>query len=456
MGLVIGSSYKWADQDKNMVRKVADCDWIARTDEILHFTAESFQVISGLGKGKFGLVYLAKHNGTHKCVAIKYITKNAIFQSKRLEKFQEEFEVLQEINHVFIANCFGGFETSTCFGLVCELAAGGELYNRLKKVVKLPELEAKFYFCELCCVLRYLHDEKHLVYRDLKPENILIDHRGHIKLCDFGFATTVRNVDDDDLKDGCGTVMYIAPEVASGFMKGTHGFPVDWWALGCVLMEMVTGEAPFGDSDSLSKFEIFNNITEKTVTFPLFMSSSLKQLLKGLLDKNPVKRFAWQQINLSSWTEHVKWADVEAQLIIPPWIPPLSGREDTQNFLKWDFTLPREIPASDVQQYCRPLQLPRIRRLSIDDRNESAKAPVGSPVVRGLSRKMSSSTMPTPEERDLSPKNKIRSPSRQRSELTGKDQQDVLDRQPSSRNLSRNPSKMGSRASSQRLVVPSS
>lgn len=99
--------------------------------------------------------------------------------------------------------------------------------------------------------------------------------------------------------------MYIAPEVASGFMKGSHSFPVDWWALGVVLMEMVTGEAPFGDSDSLSKFEIFNNITEKKVNYPMLMSSSLKKLLKGLLEKNPDKRYSWQQISLSTWTEQV-------------------------------------------------------------------------------------------------------------------------------------------------------
>lgn len=210
------------------------------------------------------------------------------------------YTVLSNVEIVIII-----FQTSTCFGLICEFAAGGELYNRLKKVVKLTETEAKFYFCELCCVLRYLHDEKHFVYRDLKPENILIDARGHIKLCDFGFAATICDADVDDLKDGCGTVMYIAPEVACGFMKGSHGFPVDWWALGVVLMEMVTGEAPFGDSDSLSKFEIFNNITEKRITYPLLMSSSLKTLLKGLLEKDPDKRFSWQQISLSTWIEHV-------------------------------------------------------------------------------------------------------------------------------------------------------
>lgn len=68
----------------------------------------------------------------------------------------------------------------------------------------------------------------------------MIDYSGHIKICDFGF-TAPCNEDGNDLRDGCGTAMYIAPEIAGGFMKGTHGFPVDWWALGCVLYEMIAG-----------------------------------------------------------------------------------------------------------------------------------------------------------------------------------------------------------------------
>lgn len=63
---------------------------------------------------------------------------------------------------------------------------------------------------------------------------------GHIKLCDFGFATIVGS-NDAPLHDGCGTAMYVAPEIAGGHMKLAHGLPVDWWSLGCILYEMVTG-----------------------------------------------------------------------------------------------------------------------------------------------------------------------------------------------------------------------
>jgi serine/threonine protein kinase len=79
---------------------------------------------------------------------------------------------------------------------------------------------------------------------DLKPENIMLDKEGHIRLCDFGFASALDPAQASGaapLQDGCGTVMYMAPELVDKSSK-SHGYPVDWWALGCVLVEMLTGE----------------------------------------------------------------------------------------------------------------------------------------------------------------------------------------------------------------------
>ena len=65
-----------------------------------------------------------------------------------------------------------------------------------------------------------------------------------MRLCDFGFATAIdpgQIGGAAPLQDGCGTVMYMAPELVGKSQQSTHGYPVDWWALGCVLMEMITG-----------------------------------------------------------------------------------------------------------------------------------------------------------------------------------------------------------------------
>lgn len=84
--------------------------------------------------------------------------------------------------------------------------------------------------------IEYLH-ANNIIYRDLKPENVLIDKDGYIRLTDFGLSK--RNViGEKDAFSVCGTPEYLAPEV---LLKQGHGKPVDWWTLGCIIYEMVTG-----------------------------------------------------------------------------------------------------------------------------------------------------------------------------------------------------------------------
>eukprot|EP01038_Epipyxis_sp_PR26KG_P010546 gene10546-14168_t len=334
-------------------------DWLAeRGSKLSAFNVENVEKLIPIGKGKFGLVFLSKHKPSSKIVAVKFIPKQVIFENESLSRIQQEMNILQKLDHPFVVRFFGGFETSNCVALVFDYCFGGELYHLMKKNNKMPENMAKFYFCELALALHYLHNTLNIVYRDLKPENILIDVFGHVKLCDFGFAVPL----DDEaelLKDGCGTAMYVAPEIAGGFMRNQHGYPVDWWSLGCVLMEMITGSAPFGDSDSMSKFEIFNNINEKSVRYPLSMTISLKTLIKGLLDKDPKTRYNWLSIKESTWVEDVNWDDFLSCSILPPWVPKIPKTPTAENFVKWDLVLPADTPQVAAKTYCRDLVIPR-------------------------------------------------------------------------------------------------
>ena len=86
-------------------------------------------------------------------------------------------------------------------------------------------------------MFEYLHS-KNIIYRDLKPENILIDDEGYLKLTDFGFAKYC----ETRTYTLCGTPEYLAPEIVD--RKG-HGRSVDWWSVGCIIYEMLTGQPPF-------------------------------------------------------------------------------------------------------------------------------------------------------------------------------------------------------------------
>lgn len=220
----------------------------------------------------------------------------------------------------------------------------------------MAEQHAKFYFAEIACALNYLHNTIGIVYRDLKPENIIIDCNGHLKLCDFGFAAPAS--EGTMLRDGCGTAMYVAPEIASGFSKGSHSFPVDWWGLGCVLAELITGHAPFGDIETTSKFEIFSNITDGSPNLSMRMSGDAKTLVRGLLTKDPPTRWGWAECKSAAFCKDVNWEHVLARSITPPWVPKATPQPSTDNFVRWDnMVLPDKAVDTNTQSYCSVLEI---------------------------------------------------------------------------------------------------
>merc|ERR1711865_835461 len=159
-----------------------------------------------------------------------------------------ERKILEQISNPFFVNLHHAFQTRTKLYLILDFCAGGELFYHLGKEGRFSLERTVLYSAEIAVGLDYMH-RLGIIYRDLKPENLLIDETGHIRFADFGLCT--RGVDRrscDKTNSICGTPEYMAPEVVAGHGHLDYGAAVDWWALGTLIYEMLSGRPPFYNS----------------------------------------------------------------------------------------------------------------------------------------------------------------------------------------------------------------
>jgi serine/threonine protein kinase len=280
---------------------------------------EDFELLAVIGRGSFGKVMQVKHRATGQIYAMKIMRKDMIVAKNQITHTKDEKTVLQKIKHAFIVNLHFAFQTKDKLYLILDYVNGGELFFHLKKSGKFSEERVKFYSAEIASALIHLH-KAGIIYRDLKPENLLLDIKGHVVITDFGLA---KEVMDDGTHTFCGTPEYLAPEVLKGEV---HSYPVDWWSLGTLMYEMMTGLPPFY-SEVLS--EMYQNIVAGDLVFPSDMSDEACDLLAGFLDRDPSTRLGGDEVKQHPFFEDVDWEALDRREVEPPWKPPVKGASDT-------------------------------------------------------------------------------------------------------------------------------
>lgn len=135
----------------------------------------------------------------------------------------------------FSSRLYKTFRDDRYIYMLLEACLGGEVWSILRDYKCFDEYTTKFIVACVVEAFQYLHS-KGIVYRDLKPENLLLDARGYVKLVDFGFAKEVGV--DNKTWSFCGTPAYLAPEMIT---KDGHSKAVDYWALGILTHELLTG-----------------------------------------------------------------------------------------------------------------------------------------------------------------------------------------------------------------------
>ena len=278
-------------------------------------STKDFICLALLGRGSFGEVYLVQKISNKKNYAMKILRKERIM-GQNLSKYAiAERNVLSLSNHPFIVKLNFAFQTLTKLFLILEYCPGGDLARHLSYEKKFDEKRAKFYLCEILLALENLH-KRNIIFRDLKPENVVLDEEGHCKLTDFGLSK--EGIDNDQYtKSFCGSIAYLAPEVLK---KQGHGKAVDWYLLGVLLYEMLIGVTPYYDKN---KNNLFYNIEQGKLIIPNFVSENAKNLLRGLLQKDPKKRLGGgirdsEEIKEHKFFEDVDWQKIYEKKIKPP------------------------------------------------------------------------------------------------------------------------------------------
>jgi len=281
---------------------------------------EDFEVITKIGEGGFGKVFLVERKDTEKLYAMKILNKAKLDHVYHKMHTISERQILQNVNSPFVVKLHAAFQNSKNLYLVLEYLPGGSLFDHLRKREILDEDEARFYISEIILALEDLHN-RNIIYRDLKPENILIDANGHIKLTDFGLSKQ-GVISGTKAYTTCGTAEYLAPEMLSG--KG-HDKAVDWWSLGCILYQMLIGDLPHTCSTG-NKMQLFKQICNKPVNIPENLSKEVQGLLKDLLQIDPKQRLRdIDKIKQHEFFATVDWEKIKEKQVTPPHSP---GRKE--------------------------------------------------------------------------------------------------------------------------------
>uniref|UniRef100_A0AAR2IGJ2 non-specific serine/threonine protein kinase n=1 Tax=Pygocentrus nattereri TaxID=42514 RepID=A0AAR2IGJ2_PYGNA len=287
-----------------------------------------FELLKVLGQGSFGKVFLVRKimgPDAGQLYAMKVLKKASLKVRDRVRTKMER-DILVEVNHPFIVKLHYAFQTEGKLYLILDFLRGGDVFTRLSKEVMFTEEDVKFYLAELALALDHLHNLG-IVYRDLKPENILLDEAGHIKLTDFGLSK--ESVDQDrKAYSFCGTVEYMAPEVVN---RRGHTQSADWWSLGVLMFEMLTGTLPFQGKD---RNETMNMILKAKLGMPQFLSLEAQSLLRMLFKRNPANRLGAgpdgvEEIKRHAFFSTIDWNKLYRRELQPPFKPAAGKPDDT-------------------------------------------------------------------------------------------------------------------------------
>ena len=307
---------------------------------------------SRIGKGTFGSVYMVSvrdSNGEKKNqkkrYALKCMSKRSIVNNNNEKRVLIEKNALQAVaGSEFIVSFISAYQDDKSIYFLHEFVQGGNLLTFMIERNILSHSESLFFCANISMALIHMH-RKGFIHRDIKPENCLIGRDGYLKVCDLGMAKRMPST--IMLPNGgievvslaftlCGTPEFMAPEflLSTGYDKG-----VDWWALGCILVEMYTGRSPFefeGDLKKTFKEVCLVGMGKKSIELCSILTrpemSCTATFIHRLLSKFDTRIGRCDSVFSHDYFRDINVKKLKKKIIDAPYKPKLSAEDDIHYF----------------------------------------------------------------------------------------------------------------------------
>jgi CRP-like cAMP-binding protein len=282
------------------------------------FAIDNQNKIGTIGYGSFGAVELCQNMVSKDLYVMKTLNKGLIVQKGYRKSIMRERMLWNEVVSPFIVRVFATYNQPQYLSFLVEAALGGELSRIYQKYSFYgSEKHTRYYVAGVVLALEHLH-KRRIIYRSVQPSNILLSTAGQPKLTDMALAKLIVG----HTFTVCGTPTYMAPEVLAGI---GHTRAVDWWAVGVLIFELMSGRSPF---ESDHPMEIYSNVMRgfARVELPGACQGLVGELIGACLqhkgiDRLPMRQGGVQNMFSHGWFEQFDWNGMRMNTLAPPYVP---------------------------------------------------------------------------------------------------------------------------------------